>query len=252
MAQAMDSGHLQAVMVRDMRGGVTTVRDLLRRSLWEMTPRDHWQTQRAFRRRQLVCAVVVVVGAVVLGVSLRFEPGSRWFYLGTLALALVWTVGAFASGPLHLGRIGTGRASGRPILQPLLLGAVLAGVFCAGAFVVRLIPPLADQIRHVLAFADQGAGPLLLLVTVLNGIAEELFFRGALYAAIPRRQVVVTTIAYTIATAATGNIMLAFAAVVLGVVVGLQRRASGGILAPIITHLVWSVTMLYALPAILL
>ncbi len=248
----MDSTDRLLVMVRGMRGGVTAVRDLLRSSLWEMTPRDHWQTERAFRRRQLVCAVVIVVGAVVLGVSLRIEPGSTWFVPATLLLASVWTVGAFASGPLHLGRIGDGKAAGRPVLQPLLLGAALAGIFCAGAFLVRLIPPLADQIRHVLAFADQGAGPLLLLVTVLNGIAEELFFRGGLYAAIPRRQVLFTTIAYAIATAATGNIMLAFAAVILGVVVGLQRRASGGILAPIITHLIWSVTMLYALPAILL
>ena len=46
--------------------------------------------------------------------------------------------------------------------------------------------------------------------------------------------------------------MLGFAAILLGVVVGLQRRATGGILAPILTHLVWSVTMLYALPAIFL
>jgi membrane protease YdiL (CAAX protease family) len=46
--------------------------------------------------------------------------------------------------------------------------------------------------------------------------------------------------------------MLGFAAILLGAVVGLQRRASGGILAPIITHLVWSVTMLYVLPAIIL
>ena len=43
----------------------------------------------------------------------------------------------------------------------------------------------------------------------------------------------------------------AIAALVLGVVVGMERRASGGILAPVLTHLVWSVTMLYALPAIL-
>jgi membrane protease YdiL (CAAX protease family) len=92
---------------------------------------------------------------------------------------------------------------------------------------------------------------LLLIVTVLNGIAEELFFRGGLYAAMPRRQVPLTAVAYAIATAATGNVMLAFAALLLGVVVGLERRASGGILAPILTHLVWSVTMLYALPAIL-
>ena len=68
---------------------------------------------------------------------------------------------------------------------------------------------------------------------------------------IRKRQVPITAVAYAIATAATGNVMLAFAALVLGVVVGLERRASGGILAPVLTHLVWSVTMLYALPAIL-
>ncbi len=59
-----------------------------------------------------------------------------------------------------------------------------------------------------------------------------------------------TTVAYTLATAATGNVMLAFAAVLLGVVVGLERRASGGILAPILTHCTWSLTMLFALPLV--
>lgn len=237
--------------MRDGRSGLAAVRALLRTSLWERSPRDHWQSRRAFRRRQLASAVVVVLGAVVLAVSLRIRPGSTSFYAWTLLLAAVWAGGAFASGPLHLGRIGT-RTPERPILQPVLLGAVLSLVFCAGAFLIRLVPPLLDQVRHVLAYAGHGVGPLLLLVTVVNGIAEELFFRGALYAAIPRRQVLITTIAYTIATAASGNVMLAFAAVLLGVVTGLQRRASGGILAPIITHLVWSVAMLYALPAILL
>ena len=62
----------------------------------------------------------------------------------------------------------------------------------------------------------------------------------------------VTSIAYTVATLATGNVMLSFAAVLLGVVVGLQRRASGGILAPILTHLVWSLSMLFLLPLVFL
>jgi membrane protease YdiL (CAAX protease family) len=44
--------------------------------------------------------------------------------------------------------------------------------------------------------------------------------------------------------------MLAFAAVLLGALVGLERRATGGVQAPIITHVVWSLTMLLALPAI--
>ena len=224
----------------------------LRQSLWDMTPRNHRQSPREFRRRQLVSAGVVVVGALVLAFALRrTEPGSVEFYAATLLLAAVWAGGAFASGPLHLGRVGSDENAARPIVQPILIGAGLSIVFVVGAFIVRLIPPLADQVRAVLDFAGDGATPLLLVVTVLNGIAEELFFRGALYASIRKRQVLITAVAYAIATAATGNVMLAFAALVLGVVVGLERRASGGILAPILTHLVWSVTMLYALPAIL-
>ena len=46
--------------------------------------------------------------------------------------------------------------------------------------------------------------------------------------------------AYAVATAATGNVMLSFAAVLLGLVCGLERRASGGILGadPHALHLV--------------
>jgi membrane protease YdiL (CAAX protease family) len=82
----------------------------------------------------------------------------------------------------------------------------------------------------------------------VNGVAEELFFRGAAYAAIPRHPVPATTAAYAVATFATGNVMLAFAAVLLGIVVGLERRASGGVLAPVLTHVTRSLAMLFALP----
>ena len=237
----------------------------LRHTLWEMTPRDHRQTPADFRRRQVVSAVVVVIGAIALGTSLRIEPGSNWFYVATLALAAIWAVGAFASGPLYLGRIGRPKSpdltAPRPVLQPILVGAALAAVFIAGAFVVREIPwltitggrvDLTEQVREVLRHAQQGNALILLFVTVVNGVAEELFFRGAMYAAIRKHQVAITTVAYTVATLATGNFMLGFAAILLGVIVGLERRASGGILAPVLTHLTWSVTMLYALPAIFL
>jgi membrane protease YdiL (CAAX protease family) len=227
------------------------VRRVVRRTLWEQVPREHRESDRDLRRRQWATGAFVVAGAVVLGLSLRIEPGSDWFYAATLGLALVWTVGAFASGPLHLGRTLRGEEPGpRPVFIPLVYGALLVALFVVGALVVRQVPWLDDQVQHVLDHADEGSAPLLVLVTAVNGVAEELFFRGALYAATPRYPVVVTTAAYALATLATGNPMLVFAALVLGTLVGLERRATGGIQAPVITHVVWSVALLFALPAL--
>ena len=225
----------------------------VRRALWDVVPRDHRQAPRELRRRQLVTIGFVVLGAVVLGFSLRLDPGSRWFYPAALALAGVWTVGAFVSGPLHLGRISFRERASRPVFTPILVGLLLAGVFVAGAFLVRtldFLSGLEGQVVHITDFADQGSVPILAVITAVNGIAEELFFRGAAYASITVHPVLWTTVAYGVATLATGNVMLAFAATLLGLVVGLERRASGGILAPILTHCTWSLTMLFALPLV--
>ena len=220
----------------------------LRRSLWDVVPRDQRDTAAELRRRQVVTVAVVLIGAGVLGYSLRIEPGSPTFYVSTMVLAGVWVVGAFASGRLHLGRITRGEAHLRPVVAPLVLGLLLVAVFVAGALVVRQIDPLAEYVASVLEYADEGSVPVLVVITLINGVAEELFFRGAAYAAIPRHPVAWTTLAYFVATLATGNVMLAFAAILIGLVCGLQRRASGGVLAPIITHCTWSLSMLLVLP----
>jgi membrane protease YdiL (CAAX protease family) len=225
------------------------MRTFIRRSLWDVVPRDQRDTPEAFRRRQLVAAVVVLVGAIVLGWSLRLEPGSNVFYVAAVLLAGIWAAGAFLSGRLHLGRIAGGTEMFvRPILAPILLGLLLVGVFVLGSLVVREIDPLADYVSSVLAYADEGSLTVLAIITFFNGIAEELFFRGAMYAAIPRHPVLWTTLAYVVATLATGNVMLGFAAIVLGAVCGLERRASGGVLAPVLTHITWSLSMLFVLP----
>lgn len=226
------------------------MRAWLQRALVDRVPRDHRESATALRRRQLVTLAFLVLGAAVLAVSLRIEPGSAWFYPATLALAAVWTVGAFASGPLHLGRIAAEDRLRRPVATPIALGLLLAGVFVVGGLVVRQVPALDEQVRRVLEHADQGVGVLIVVITVVNGVAEELFFRGAAYAATTWHPVAVTTAAYTLATAATGNPMLTFAALLLGALVGLQRRASGGILAPVLTHVTWSLAMLWALPVV--
>jgi hypothetical protein len=226
---------------------VSAVRSLL----VDKVERDHSQPDHEFRRRRVVIAVVLVIGAVLLAVSLALPPGDALFYPLTLLVAATWAVGGLASGPLHLGRIPHRGTLGRPVLRPIALGLLVATVFVGGAFVVRLVEPLAGLVDDVLAFANEGFLPLIVLVTLVNGVAEEVFFRGGLFAAIGRRRpVLVSTLIYAAATVATANPMLVFAALVLGALLGLERRASGGILGPILTHVTWSTAMLVALPRI--
>ena len=223
----------------------------LYRSLTERVDRDHQQPDQAFRRRRWVTAVFAVIGAILLGISLSVRPADPAFYPLTAGLAATWVIGGFLSGPLHLGRVRTEGGLRRPWLSPLLIGFAAAGVYVLGALVVREIEPLRAYTEQVLAHARYGTLPLVVMVTVLNGIAEEIFFRGAVFAAIGRRRAVLaSTLLYGMATLATGNPMLVFAALTLGPVLALQRQASGGILAPIITHVTWSTTMLFVLPAL--
>lgn len=217
--------------------------------LIDRVERDHRQTDDAFRRRRIVVAITLVVGATLLGVSLAARPGDPVFYYLTFGLAATWVIGGFASGPLHLGRMSWRNALRRPIWAPILLGVTAAAVFIVGSLIVAQIPPLRAFTEDVLAHVRFGSLPLVALITALNGIAEEIFFRGALFAAIGvRNPVAISTGIYGLATVASGNPMLVFAAVVLGFVVGLQRRATGGILAPILTHVTWSSIMLFVLP----
>lgn len=225
------------------------VRRVLGPSLIDKVPRDHQQPDHEFARRRVVVAVLLVAGAALLGISLSIRPGDNAFYPLTLAVAAVWVLGGVLSGPLHLGYVERRGALGRPVVGSLVLGLVCGGVFILGALVVREIPPLHDYVEELLAHARKGSLALITLVTVVNGIAEEVFFRGGLFAAIGRRHpVLISTVVYAVATVATRNPMLVFAAVLLGLVLGLERRASGGILAPVITHVTWSLLMLFLLP----
>ncbi|GAA2707349.1 CPBP family intramembrane glutamic endopeptidase [Actinoplanes palleronii] len=230
---------------------LTHTRDVLASSFVDRVERDHQQSDREFRRRRIVAALTLVAGAILLGVSLSVRPGDAVFYPLTVLVALTWIGGALLSGPLHLGWTPFRGRLRRPIVVPVLTGLVIAAVFVAGSLVVREVPALRDPVNSVLAHARYGAIVPITAITVLNGIAEEVFFRGALFAAIGRRWAVpISTVVYAAATLATGNPMLVFAAALLGLILALQRRATGGILAPILTHITWSTTMLFVLPAV--
>jgi uncharacterized protein len=201
------------------------------------------------RRRRVVVAIVLLLGAGVLGLALRRHPGESSFYWLALALAAVWAVGSFASGPLHLGGICWRGRNQRPVISGTVIGLLLGAAFVVGGLIVREIPAVSEPITRVLQYTDQGPWRLTMAIALVGGIAEELFYRGALYTALGRyHPALVSTVVYVAATLASGNLMLAFAAIVLGTVCALERRATGGVLAPILTHFVWTLVVLLALP----
>lgn len=218
--------------------------------LTHVVPVDHRETAAVKRRRRRVVAGVSVLGAGLLGGSLSTRPGSKEFYAATMTVAGVWTAGGLLSGPLHLGWIQRrDQQLRRPVVTPVLTGVGAFGFFYACALVARRIPLLDRAISRVLVFAEEGDEPLVLLTTLANGLGEEVFFRGALYSALGEGSpVAASTVVYTLATTTTRNPALVLAAGVMGTLFALQRRASNGLQAPVLTHLTWSTLMVRYLP----
>ena len=201
------------------------------------------------RRRRVVVAATLAVGTALLAATLAVPTGSDAFTVLGLAVAATWVVGSLLSGPLHLGR-SRGEASGRhEVLGPVVLGIGAYLGFLAAYLVAREIPGLAGALESILGKADAGPLALVLFVALVNGAAEEVFFRGALHSAFgPRHPARNATIVYVLVTVATLNVALVLAAAVMGTVFALERLATRGFLAPMVTHLTWSTLMLLALP----
>ena len=133
--------------------------------------------------------------------------------------------------------------------MPVLSGAGAFGLFYGAARLTRHIPVLDQAVTSVLRYAEDGSAPLVLLTASAAAVAEELFFRGALWSLAERAHpLAATTLAYTATTAVTRNPALTIAGAATSVLFGLHRRASGGILAPALAHLTWSLLMLTCLP----
>ncbi|HSN42869.1 MAG TPA: CPBP family intramembrane glutamic endopeptidase [Propionibacteriaceae bacterium] len=233
---------------------LTELRAFVTAALLQPVSEPSIESARTMARRRWVSGATLVLGAGTLGWAVRIEPGDSLFYPATMALATVWTIGALVSGPLQLGYAHT-RAGGRrsrSVVQSLVLGLLLLAVFLGGAAIVARVPALREPVLGLLDHARYGSLPLVALITAINGVAEELYFRGALFASAPRRHAVaLTTLVYALATVPTAIPLLVFAAASLGLLVGLQRRVTGGVLGPIVTHLTWSLGMLFLLPSAL-
>ena len=128
----------------------------------------------------------------------------RWLFT---IVAATWTGGSLLSGPLHLGRRGGTATGRREVVGPIELGVVAYVAFLAVDLVARQVPGLGGALDSILGKADAGPLALVLLVALVNGAAEEVFFRGALHSAFGGRNAARdATVVYVLVTVATLNL----------------------------------------------
>ena len=143
-------------------------------------------------------AITLAVGATLLGLS--FSTGKA------IPRSIRSPLGWPQRGPWAVsrpdrcisGHILSGGTLRRPIVAPIAVGLALAGIFALGAVVMRTIPPLASLAEDVLGYARAGNLAIIFVITLVNGVSEELFFRGALFAAIGvQHPVLISTVIYS-------------------------------------------------------
>jgi hypothetical protein len=183
--------------------------------------------------------LTIVVGVIVAALAwgAMFTLGQRLFWPRAAAAGAVIATYAVAAGPDRIGRLFTHGSWPVEAALGVGSGAALYVIFWIGQKMLVLVArPLAVEVQDL--YAVRGATRPATMVAVLTVAAsgEELFFRGLLEA----------RIGFVLALAVYGavhiwerKIILILAALAGGAWWGALFSLTGGLVAPIVSHLVW-------------
>ncbi len=199
--------------------------------------------------------VLSIVLAAVLW-SVMFSPLTAphvnfWLMMSLSALTLSVLSLRFDAGWRH-----EADSSWTNLLLGIVIAVALWGIFWTGDKVSTWLFDFACPQVNLIYGMKEGASPWLLsvLMLVLIGPAEEIFWRGYVQRTLSRRWTpnagfVVTTLVYALVHAASCNFMLVMAALVAGVVWGgLYRLYPRRMWAIIVSHAVWDVAVFVWFP----
>ena len=179
-----------------------------------------------------------------------FGAGDVYWKLG--AVALVALAVSLWAAPVPL----RAPARGRHLLIGLGVGIVMtAGTYAAYDLCAKLYPPLAGQVA-ALYRASHDVGWLEAYGwTAVILTAEEALWRGALLDVATKRfglrgAVGLSLGTYVLAQAATRSWVVALAALVCGALWTAERLWTRSRLAPLISHAIWTLTVIHAYPVI--
>jgi len=192
------------------------------------------------RRSRPILLLTLVLVAIVNDRAAGAAPGSD-----RLVILTYVTAGVLAAGALLSGGVPAPYRGKRPaVVGPAILGVALFAAFYVLAWAAAILPPLDHGVASALARAD---GARAVLAGCVAAVAEEVFYRGALFEGV-RLPVVSTTAAWMLVTIPTGNVALVASAGVLGVVLGTARRTKGGWVPTAVTHLAWLLLVVVGIP----
>lgn len=143
----------------------------------------------------------------------------------------------------------------RKVFLGILSALLLYGIFFAGNWLARLLCPLAGKgIGQVYGF-KAGASPLriVLLMVLLIGPGEELFWRGFLqrrwqarFGPVPGW--LLSTALYALVHLGSGNLLLVLAAVVCGLFWGALYLRYRSVLLVAASHTLWDLLVFIVVP----
>ncbi len=196
-------------------------------------------------------AVLAVVGLLV---SPQLIPGSPWFRMAALELAL--SLVAVLALPLEWARMWTPSAKRLALGVGLGVGMWLAALGVTSA-IAWLIPELWSGVGDLYGWANEIELALALPLLVIVVAGEEIVWRGALGLGLAARALAVERVGlaalgsgvlFTLAHLTTGNALLWLAAALAGTVWTAIAIRTRSLFVSFVCHLVWDASLLWLTP----
>lgn len=196
--------------------------------------------------------VVASVAVAAFGLALWLRGAANVWLTTGIAGALCIGLAGWSGGDSLLTRFRGGRT---PWIRGILAGLAMSiATWALYPWASALMPGLAVEVERLYSQLQDPPGPVLALpVIALVVLAEELVWRGVVFEALEHHlpvgsAIVIAASAYAVPQLASGSWVLVALALGCGLVWTVQRRISGGLVVPTLTHLTWDVLIFVAFP----
>ena len=134
------------------------------------------------------------------------------------------------------------------------MGALMTGLtYPLYRLAAALLPSLSVTVATLYRSSDERNLGLALCWVFVILSAEELLFRGAFLVALERHMsrptaLCVSTLAYAAAQAFSGSLLVGLLALCCGSVWAIERMLTGSLVAPLLSHMVWTPVVILLCP----